>query len=64
MFLYALVAADSDFAVDVFVSQESAEDSLSEVLCDEPRFAPLLSIVPLPPPWLDDRDRALDVYPQ
>jgi hypothetical protein len=64
VFLYALVAADSDFAIDVFVSQESAEDSLREVLLDEPGFASLLSIFPLPPPWLDDRDRALDAYPQ
>lgn len=64
MFFYALVAADSDFAIDVFVSQESAEDSLREVLCDEPGFAPLLSIVPLPPPWLDGRGHALEVYPQ
>lgn len=64
VFLYALVAADSDFAIDVFVSRESAADALREVLFDEPGFAPLLTIVPLPPPWLDDCDRALEVYPQ
>jgi hypothetical protein len=64
VFLYALIAADSDFAIDVFVSQELANDSPREVLCDEPGFAPLLSIVALTPRWLDDRDLALEVYPQ
>jgi hypothetical protein len=64
VFLYALVAADSDFAVDVFISQESAEDALREVLFDEPGFATLLSIVTLPPPWRDDADRALEPDPR
>jgi hypothetical protein len=34
--LYALVASDSDFAVDVFVSVELARAALAEVLADEP----------------------------
>lgn len=60
MYLYALVAHDSDFAVDVFTSRQAAEDALREVLGDEPAFAPLLDIVALPPPWLEDRERALE----
>jgi hypothetical protein len=55
--LYALVATDSDFAVDVFVTQANAQQALAEVLADEPAFAPLLEIVALPPPWLEG-DRA------
>ena len=53
MILYALVASDSSFAVDVFVSRELAEKALADVLCDEPAFAPLLAIEPIFPPWLD-----------
>lgn len=53
MYLYALVAADSNFAIDVFTSRASAEAALREVLHDEPAFEPLLAIVAIPPPWLD-----------
>jgi hypothetical protein len=42
--LYALVAHDSDFAVDVFPSQTLAEAALEEVLADEPGFQELLTI--------------------
>lgn len=47
--LYGLVASDSDFAVDVFVSRQEAEAALREVLDDEPAFADLLVVVPLAP---------------
>lgn len=43
--LYALVASDSAFAVDVFVSRASADEALADVLADEPAFADLLEIV-------------------
>jgi hypothetical protein len=60
--LYALVATDSDFAVDVFVTQAGAQRALAEVLADEPAFAPLLEIVTLLPPWLEG-DRAFTADP-
>jgi hypothetical protein len=44
MLLYVLVAADSDFAVDVFPTRELAEQALAEVLADEPAFVELLRI--------------------
>jgi hypothetical protein len=47
MLLYALVASDSDFAVDVFPTHELAEQALAEVLADEPAFTKLLTIAPL-----------------
>ena len=49
MILYALVAADSEFAIDVFPSRELAENALREVLTDEPDFSGLLEIVALAP---------------
>jgi hypothetical protein len=42
--LYALVARDSDFAVDVFLSEGLAEAALADVLADEPGFRELLTI--------------------
>jgi hypothetical protein len=45
--LYALVANDSDFAVDVFPTRELAEQALAEVLADEPAFTKLLTIAHL-----------------
>jgi hypothetical protein len=42
--LYALVARDSEFAIDLFPTRESAEEALAEVLGDEPGFADLLAI--------------------
>ena len=62
MYLYALVAADSDFAVDVFVIAADARQALAEVLSDEPAFEPLLSIVQLPPPWAKATEVSLEVY--
>lgn len=47
--LFALVAADSSFAVDVFTELAAAEQALAEVLADEPAFADLLAVVALPP---------------
>jgi len=47
--LYALVAADSEFAIDVFPSRALAENALREVLTDEPDFSGLLEIVALAP---------------
>ena len=44
MLLYALVAGDCDFAVDLFPTLALAERALAEVLADEPLFAELLSI--------------------
>jgi hypothetical protein len=43
--LYALIASDTDFAVDVFVCRADAEAALRAALADEPGFADLLSIV-------------------
>lgn len=45
--LYALVANDSDFAVDVFADYRLAAQALKDVLADEPDFAPLLAIEPV-----------------
>jgi hypothetical protein len=56
MTLYALVASDSSFAVDVFVTRELAERALRDVLFDEPGFAPLLSIEPIVAPGFHERD--------
>jgi hypothetical protein len=56
--LYALVAADSNFAIDVFASRATAEAALREVLHDEPAFEQLLEIVAIPPPWLDQNREA------
>lgn len=64
VYLYALVAADSSFAVDVFTSRERAQQALAEVLVDEPGFASLLEIIPIPPPWLDEHDRTLTGDPR
>jgi hypothetical protein len=54
--LYALVASDCSFAVDVFVTRALAERSLADVLRDEPTFAPLLSIEEIRPPRLHEGD--------
>jgi hypothetical protein len=54
MQLYALVASDCSFAVDVFVTRELAERALRDVLFDEPSFDSLLSIEPITPPWLHE----------
>lgn len=43
--LYALVASDCEFAVDLYVTRELAERALVEVLDDEPSFAWLLDVV-------------------
>jgi hypothetical protein len=43
--LYALIASDTDFAVDVFVRRADAEAALRAALADEPGFVDLLSIV-------------------
>jgi hypothetical protein len=40
--LYALVSADTDFAVDVFVRRADAEAALRAALADEPGFADTL----------------------
>jgi hypothetical protein len=45
--LYALVASDSSFAVDLYVTRDAAESALRTALADEPGFAGLLSIVQL-----------------
>jgi len=61
--LYALVASDSSFAVDLFVTRELAEQALRDVLFDEPGFAPLLSIEPIAPPWPHERDETAISWP-
>lgn len=63
VYLFALVAADSDFAVDLFTSRAAAEQALAEVLADEPAFESLLEIIPIAPPWLNERDRAVAADP-
>lgn len=47
--LIALIASDSAFAVDVYVSRELAEQALAQVLEDEPDFEELLSIIVVDP---------------
>jgi hypothetical protein len=47
VFLFALVASDSAFTIDLYPSREAAEDALDRVLADEPGFEELLSIEPL-----------------
>ena len=42
--LYALVASDCRFAVELFATRELADIALAEVLNDEPEFASLLRI--------------------
>jgi hypothetical protein len=64
VYLYALVTADSDFAVDLFISKASAEAALAEVLHDEPAFAPFLSVATLPPPWKGAAAFELHAHPQ
>ena len=46
--LYALVAADCEFAIDVFVERAHAERALADAVADEPGFATLLGVVPVP----------------
>lgn len=48
--IYALVASDSDFAIDLYPSHEQAEEALRQALADEPAFTGLLSVEPIPPP--------------
>lgn len=47
MVFYALVAADSSFAIDLYPTREQAEHALHDVLADEPEFAALLALVPI-----------------
>ena len=42
--LYALVASDCRFAVELFATRELADAALADVLKDEPGFESLLSI--------------------
>ena len=44
MTLYALVASDCSFAVDLYPTRELAEAALADVLTDEPGFVDLVSI--------------------
>lgn len=53
--LFALVASDCDFAVEVFPTSALAEQALADVLADEPAFIELLSIVKISEPAGDDR---------
>jgi len=45
--LYALVASDCSFAVDVFMSREAAEAALADCLADEPQWLALLAVIAL-----------------
>lgn len=53
--LYALVARDASFAVDVFVTRADAEQALRDALADEPQWWSLLAVVDVP--------RGEDAYP-
>jgi hypothetical protein len=44
MDLFALVASDSDFAVDLYSSLALAERALADALGEEPAFAELLTV--------------------
>ena len=43
--LFALVASDCNFAVDLFVERLAAEQALTAALADEPDWADLLSVI-------------------
>jgi hypothetical protein len=45
--LYALVAVDCDYVVDLFASRAAAEVGRSRVVADEPNFAEIMAIVEL-----------------
>jgi hypothetical protein len=47
--LFALVANDCQFAVDVFVTRTDAEAALADALADEPQWVTLLDVVALVP---------------
>jgi hypothetical protein len=57
MALYALIASDTDFAVDVFVRRTDAEAALRAAIADEPGFADLLSFVEISDEPETGRDR-------
>lgn len=44
MIFYALIASDSDFAIDLYPTRERPEQALSNVLHDEPSFADILAV--------------------
>jgi len=46
--LFALVACDSSFAVDLFVNRADAEAALADALADEPQWVTLLDVVTVP----------------
>ena len=51
--LYALVATDCDYAVELFRTRSAAERALAEVIADEPGFAAIMTVqiwAALPPP--------------
>lgn len=48
--LWALIANDCTFAVDVFVSRELAQRALADALADEPSWVDLLEIGPIHEP--------------
>ncbi len=45
--LYALVATDCDYTVDLFMTRVAAERALAEVVADEPDFATFMAVVAL-----------------
>ena len=61
MDLFALVASDSLFAVEVFVTRRLADEALAAVLRDEPSFVNLLSIEAIAEPELHETELRLYV---
>jgi hypothetical protein len=59
--LYALVANDCSFAVDVFTNRHLAEAALADALADEPQWSVLLAVIVVRPgrdEWLTATDGA------
>jgi hypothetical protein len=63
VYLYALIAADCARAVDVFIAEADAQRALADALRDEPALASLLSVIPLPPPWVGHNEIVLEAHP-
>jgi hypothetical protein len=47
MIVYAVVSADTEHAVEVFLRREDAEQMLAEALSDEPEWIDTLSVEPI-----------------
>jgi hypothetical protein len=49
--VYAVVSADTESAVELFLRREDAERMVEEAIADEPEWAGVLSVEPLELPF-------------